>query len=232
MGELLPVKFLFSMFSNGYGLLLSGAWNTLACLMLLIFLHICGSFETDFLCLLPLAPGTSLSWWVNFPLFILTGVHRGWIYCTSSNRLRKMSCRSAEPKPQYREKALGRSSCRKIKSADRYCEVMGWVVQLWAGHWNEWKWKYSFCFLLQMVVTHELQHKLQVYLQVTSPKNIWTMHWGRDLPPIYSWRLTCLWAVLFQGMTPWILSPGYQLIRLWPTSEEQRFQKVSVWAFL
>lgn len=146
------------MFSNGYGLLLSGAWNTLACLMLLIFLCSCGSFETDFLCLLPLVPGTSLSWWANFPSFILTGVSKRGISCTSLNRLRKTSCCSAEPRPQYRGKALQRSSCRKIKSVDRCCEVMGWAVQLWAviitRHWNGWKWKCSCCFLLQMVVSH------------------------------------------------------------------------------
>lgn len=56
MGVLLPVKISSSMFSNGYELLLSGTWNTLACLMLLISLCICGSF---FLCLLPLVPGAS-----------------------------------------------------------------------------------------------------------------------------------------------------------------------------
>lgn len=146
------------MFSNGYGLLLSGAWNTLACLMLLIFLCSCGSFGTDFLCLLPLVPGTSLSWWANFPSFILIGVSKRGISCASLNRLRKTSFCSAEPRPQYRGKALQRSSCRKIKSADRCCEVMGWAVQLWAviitRHWNGWKWKCSCCFLLQMVVSH------------------------------------------------------------------------------
>lgn len=147
-----------NMFSNGYGLLLSGTWNTLACLMLLISLQICGSFETDFLCLLPLVHGTSLSWWVNFLFFfffILTAISRG-ICCTSLNRLRKMSCYRAEPKTQCRQKTLGRSSRRKIKSKDRYYEVTAWAVWLWTGHWNGWKWKWNCWSSLPLVVRHQI----------------------------------------------------------------------------
>lgn len=121
MDELLPVKISFSMFSNGYGLLLSGAWSTLACLLLLIFLHICGSFEIDFLHLFPLVPAAFLTWWVSFPSLILTGVSKRGIYFTSLNRQRKTS---------WAKTSVQRESTRKIKLQDQQIDTMKLWVQL------------------------------------------------------------------------------------------------------